>query len=87
MNHTRKRRLGAVVAVCAIALVLGTGASAGLILNETFHDEDPSPSTTSAASRVCRSRAHSALTAAHTRSHAVQADLLTSSSTSVPRPR
>jgi hypothetical protein len=41
MNHPRKRRLGAVVAVCAIALVLGTGASAGLILNETFHDEGP----------------------------------------------
>lgn len=41
MERTPKRRLGAVVAVSAAALVLGASASAGLILNETFHDEGP----------------------------------------------
>ena len=41
MNDTRKRRFGVIVAVSAVALVLGATASAGLILKETFHDEGP----------------------------------------------
>jgi hypothetical protein len=41
MNNTRKRRFGVIVAVSAVALVLGAIASAGLIVKETFHDEGP----------------------------------------------
>jgi hypothetical protein len=39
MNDTRTRRLGAIVAISAVALVLSASASAGLILKESFHDE------------------------------------------------
>jgi hypothetical protein len=40
MRHAHSLRLGTILAVsAAIALVLGTAASAGLIFQDTFHDE------------------------------------------------